>query len=130
MADHDPQSLPHETVPESVLVVEDNWLVAVEVTTWLKAAGFKVVGPAAQLALARELAQKPLDYAVVDLNVGGERADSLIEDLCERGVKVIVLSGYSPSHVLRDCVAASLMKPTTKDELLGALGSAARLAAV
>lgn len=106
---------------QSVLLVEDNWILATELAQWLKSAGVKLVGPAATLALARELAQRPLDAAIVDLNLGGERADPLIYELRERGVPVIVLSGYTPSHGVREQASAALTKPSSREEVLAAL---------
>jgi CheY-like chemotaxis protein len=108
---------------ESVLVAEDNCLLALEVDEWLKAEGFSVVGPAATLEKAQALAQAPLDLAVIDLNLGGRRADALVSELAARNVKVIVLSGYRLIAVEKNVVAV-LDKPCSREVLLSAVARA------
>lgn len=54
-----------------VLVVEDEYLIAMEVKRWLEHAGAAVVGPVPSVARALDLIEDgALDAAVLDLNLG------------------------------------------------------------
>ncbi|XYD12106.1 response regulator (plasmid) [Methylobacterium sp. NMS12] len=60
-------------VGRRVLVVEDEYLIAMEVKRWLLAAGADVVGPVPSVVQALDLIedQGTLDAAVLDVNLGG-----------------------------------------------------------
>jgi DNA-binding response OmpR family regulator len=82
----------------------------------------EVSGPAGKTADARRLADKHRpELAVVDINLKGEMAYSLIDDLHDRGVRVVVVSGYAVLPRLTAKVAAVLQKPFNGPELLAAL---------
>jgi DNA-binding response OmpR family regulator len=111
-----------------VLVVEDHWHVAQALKGLLEAQGLRVSGPAPTTADARRLAteQKP-DLAVVDIHLKLETTYSLIHQLDDQGVRVVVLSGYSVLAHLRQKVVAVLQKPFNGPELLAALRRARSL---
>ena len=100
-----------------VLVVEDTWHVAKALKSALEH-----VGPAATTAEARRLMveQMPL-VAVVDVNLKGEMAGGLIEELHDQGVSVVVVSGYAVPPISANKAAAILQKPFSGSELLAAL---------
>jgi DNA-binding response OmpR family regulator len=102
-----------------VLVVEDQWQVAMALKSFLEAHGMKVSGPAAKLADASRLAaeHKP-DLAIVDMNLKGEMAYPLIDELHDQGVRVVVISGYAVVPQVTDKVIAVLQKPFNGPELL------------
>ena len=106
----------------SVLIVEDQWHVARTLKSLLHTEGAEVRGPAATMADAQRLAveQKP-DLAVVDINLKGEMAYALIDQLHDQGVRVVVVSGYAVLPRLTDKVAAVLQKPFNAPELLTVL---------
>ena len=105
-----------------VLVVEDTWHVAKALKSALERLGMDVSGPAATTADARRLVveQMPL-VAVVDVNLKGEMAGGLIEELHDQGISVVVVSGYAVPPVSADKAAAILQKPFSGPELLAAL---------
>jgi DNA-binding response OmpR family regulator len=105
-----------------VLVVEDQWNVANALRSILEHEGMEVSGPAGKTADAHRLADehKP-ELAVVDINLKGEMAYSLIDDLHDRGVRVVVISGYAVLPRLSAKVAAVLQKPFNGPELLASL---------
>jgi DNA-binding response OmpR family regulator len=105
-----------------VLVVEDRWHVAKALKSLLEAEGMQVKGPAATTADALRLAteQKP-GVAVVDINLKGEMAYDLIDQLRDQGVYIVVASGYAILPQLTGKVAAVLQKPFNAPELLAAL---------
>ena len=60
------------TEPFAVLVVEDEFLVAFDLTAMLEGAAFTVLGPVADAAAALALvAQSQPDAALLDVNLGG-----------------------------------------------------------
>jgi CheY-like chemotaxis protein len=105
-----------------VLVVEDSWHVASALKALLEELGVKVAGPAATPGEAERLlaARKP-DAAIVDINLKGEMAYDLIDHLNERGVPVVVISGYAVPQVAKSKVAAVLQKPFSAKSLLAVL---------
>lgn len=105
-----------------VLVVEDQWHVASALKSVLEVEGMKVSGPASTASDASRLAteQKP-DLAVVDVNLKGELAYGLIDQLHDQGVRIVVVSGYAVLPRLTEKVAAILQKPFNGPELLAAL---------
>ena len=105
-----------------VLVVEDQWHVANAVRSLLELEGMEVSGPTGRTADARRLADDhKFEVAVVDINLKGEMAYSLIDDLQDRGVRVVVISGYAVLPRLSAKVAAVLQKPFNGPELLASL---------
>ncbi len=79
----------------SILVVEDEPLVAIELAALLRAAGWDVAGPAGTLTKAIELARSALcDCALLDINLKGERIDDVAAILAERGIPFVFATGY------------------------------------
>ena len=106
----------------SVLVVEDAWHVAKAMKGVLEQLGMHVLGPAATTLEARRLlaTQKPR-AAVVDVNLRGEMAWDLIDDLREQGIDVVVMSGYALPDTSRGRPLTHLQKPFDAAELMTAL---------
>ncbi len=105
-----------------VLVVEDQWHVANALRSLLELEGMEVSGPAGKAADGHRLADehKP-ELAVVDINLKGEMAYSLIDDLHDRGIRVVAISGYAVLPRLSAKVAAVLQKPFNGPDLLASL---------
>jgi CheY-like chemotaxis protein len=109
-----------------VLVVEDSWHVAQALKTLLEELGVSVAGPAATLDEAeRLLAARAPDVAIVDINLKGEMAYGLIDRLNDKGVRVVVISGYAVPQVAQAKVTAVLQKPFSAKTLLAILRQAA-----
>lgn len=108
-----------------ILLIEDDWFIADALASLLDAEGVDIVGPAATLEEAQRLAEtQAFDLAVVDLNLGGVRADPLVERLTRSSVPVIVVSAYE-THEFTDKVFATLQKPVAATALIRALAGAA-----
>jgi CheY-like chemotaxis protein len=109
-----------------ILVVEDHWQIASVLKTLLDDMGAEVTGPVATVAEAQRLTaeQKP-DLAVVDINLRGEMAYALIDQLYSQGVRLVVVTGYAVLPQATEKVAAVLHKPFNGPELLAALRRAA-----
>ena len=86
-----------------VLVVEDQWHVANALRSLLEVEGMEVSGPAGKTADAHRLADehKP-ELAVVDINLKGEMAYSLIDNLHDLGVRASCV-------ISRLCSAAAIV---------------------
>src|SRR5215831_2898701 len=86
----------------SILLVEDEPLLAMDVETCLTAAGYRVIGPAATTADAsRLIGTERVDLAVLDLNLGTEMAFALPDLLADRQIPFIILTGHSPTTIAR-----------------------------
>ncbi|MCF6370255.1 response regulator [Rhizobium halophilum] len=80
----------------SILVLEDDVLLAMDVEDFLVGQGFRVLGPFGRINQALEaLKASPPDGAIVDLNLNGELSFPVIDALRARGIPVIVCSGYA-----------------------------------
>jgi DNA-binding response OmpR family regulator len=105
-----------------VLLVEDSWHVAKALKSVLEQVGMEVSGPTATTTAARRLiAEQMPRLAVVDINLKGELACGLIEELHDQGVSVVVVSGYGIPPISAEKTAVILQKPVSGPELLSAL---------
>jgi DNA-binding NtrC family response regulator len=106
-----------------ILLVEDSWHLGVAMKNLLQVLGADVAGPAATAAEAeRLLLEQAPDVALVDFHLrDDERADALIDRLHDRGVRVVVISGYSVVPLAPEKVVAILKKPVTQSQLLATL---------
>lgn len=79
-----------------VLIVEDSPVIAEDTEQMIAELGCFVVGPATNMADARQLAEKEqLDAAVVDINIRGGKAFPVLRILEDRGVPFLLTSGYA-----------------------------------
>jgi CheY-like chemotaxis protein len=85
-----------------ILVVEDEYLIAMSLADALDNAGSVVVGPVPSVAKAiKTIDSEPhIDAAVVDVNLGGELAYAVADMLIARKIPFIFTSGYE-DNVLR-----------------------------
>src|SRR5262245_10089927 len=105
-----------------VLVVEDGWQVADGLKLALEQWGMLVAGPVATAREARCLViECRPDLAVVDVNLKGEMAYGLMDWLHDRGIPVVVISGYEDLPGSLGKFAAILQKPFTDAALLATL---------
>ena len=118
-----------------VLVVEDEWLISIQLEQTLAAAGFEVVGTAASAATAVALAgrERP-DLVLMDIRLRGP-ADGIeaAREIADRfGIRSLFVSahGSDPATVARGSSvspAGWLPKPFTEAELLRAVRAALSL---
>ena len=86
-----------------VLVVEDEYLVALEVVNTLIDAGCIVVGPFASVQEALAAAKvENVDLALLDVNVAGEMVFPVAYFLEQAGTPFLFATGYGQSFLPRD----------------------------
>jgi CheY-like chemotaxis protein len=106
-----------------VLVVEDDYLVAMDIVRALERAGAEVIGPAPGVDAALDaLEQSAPDGAILDINLGGEMAFPVADALLARGVPFVFATGYDAqiipprfTHVKR------CEKPMASEQICAAL---------
>jgi two-component SAPR family response regulator len=110
-----------------VLVVEDEFLLAMELEALLERRGCTVLGPVPTVcqALAMLDDEQP-EVALLDVNLKRERATPVAAALIDRGVPFVVVTGYSERQLsepeLR--VAPRVEKPVTYRALGRAMAQA------
>jgi two-component SAPR family response regulator len=79
-----------------VLVVEDEFLLAMELESLLARRGCTVLGPVPTVnqALAMLDRERP-EMVLLDVNLKGERATPVAAALIDRGVPFVLITGYS-----------------------------------
>lgn len=112
---------------KTLLIVEDEAIIALDLAETARRAGFVVAGPYGDAAGAlRDLERAVPDAAVLDVNLGnGNTSEELAERLQEMGVPFLFLSGHTSSKFemfARFPGVNRIAKPCMPDDLLGALG--------
>ena len=120
MASSDPQEA---LTGFRVLIVEDAWQVAIGLKQLLEAWGADVAGPVSTSADAERLiSQRILDAAVVDIHLRkGDKSYGLIDRLHARGIRTVVITGFSDVSLEPGKAVAVLQKPFSEESLLAAL---------
>jgi DNA-binding response OmpR family regulator len=107
-----------------ILVVEDEYMIAMQVKRWLHDAGAEVIGPVPSVLQALPLiGQVPLDAAVLDINLGfGGTAFPIADRLHDFGVPHLFATA---EHRIADGAAYGdrtvLPKPFQAEELVQAV---------
>ncbi|MBT1160180.1 response regulator [Aminobacter anthyllidis] len=83
-----------------VLVVEDEYLLAMLLVDDLQAAGFVPLGPFSTLETALEASRRlTFDMATLDVNLNGQWVYPLADELLTRGIPFLFLTGYAPADM-------------------------------
>lgn len=114
-----------------ILIVEDEWLVSLQIEQTLTAAGLEIVGTAGDAATAVALAgrHRP-DLVLMDIRLQGELDGiSAAREIAERfGIPSLFVSAHTDQRTMTRSLAVRpagwLPKPFTKDELVKAVQAA------
>jgi two-component system, response regulator PdtaR len=111
-----------------VLVVEDEFLIAMDLEDLLERHGWCVLGPAASVAQALRLLDgdgQP-DVALLDVNLGGELVTPVAEALRARGVPFVLASAYDRADLVAPALVGvpNVGKLIDEKRLLAALAQA------
>jgi len=106
-----------------VLVVEDEFMIALDISQQLADAGFEVVGPAKSVTKALGFVAEPgCDVAVLDVNLAGETSEPIAQKLQASGKPFVILSGYPTDEQLPWFNGAIVLrKPSPMTALLSAV---------
>ena len=109
--------------PHPILVVEDEFLIALDIVAALENAGIAVAGPASTVSDAlAAIEREPLGGALLDAHLGGESAGRIADALASRGLPFAFVSGYGPESLPPAHRSAPLVrKPFTDRDLLAAI---------
>jgi len=112
-----------------VLVVEDEFLIAMDLALLLERQGWRVLGPAATVKQALRLLERgeePPDVALLDVNLHGELVTPVAERLRASGIPFVLASAYDRVDLLAPALAGvpNLGKPTDARRLLATLAQA------
>lgn len=111
--------------PKRIMVVEDEFLLALDLEAALQNAGYVVLGPVGAVEEAIDLALKATpDAALLDANLNGFPVDRVAETLNDAGIPFLFVSGYGRDSLperFRDKFLVS--KPFEEARLLGAIAA-------
>jgi CheY-like chemotaxis protein len=104
-----------------ILVVEDEFLIALDIAGALEQGGLQVIGPLASVRDALSaLEREHVDGALLDANLGGEQVGKVADALFARRVPFAFVSGYGREQLPPQHRNVPLIgKPFTSEALLG-----------
>ncbi|MGC4025839.1 MAG: response regulator [Mesorhizobium sp.] len=112
-----------QTLPRRAFIVEDEYFVLLDIKDALTRMGCLVVHAAGSLKEAVEWAAKvEADFAVIDVNIKGDKVYPAAEILKERGLPFVFCTGYDQEYLDPQWANyPSIQKPFSVDELAMAL---------
>jgi CheY-like chemotaxis protein len=108
----------------TILVVEDEFLIAHEIASALLENGVEVVGPVGSVEAALELIEggPALDAAVLDVDLMGNKVFPVADSLADRRTPFLFSTGYDADVIPeRHQRAIRITKPATAEQIIGAL---------
>lgn len=117
-----------KSVPDRILVVEDEAIVAMMLEDMLAELGYAVVGPVTRFERALELARgAAIDAAVLDVNLNGRDTYAVADALNARAIPFVFATGYGAKELAERFRGTPVtQKPFHRDDLERALGAAMR----
>ena len=110
-------------IGKRVLILEDEYLLAMEAAETLEELGAVVVGPAHRVEAAKVLVLGGnIDVALLDMNINGEPSSPIAELLSACGVPYVYATGYGAAADVPKGVMI-VDKPYTREEIETALTS-------
>lgn len=111
---------------KSVLMVEDEYLIADALCSAFEMEGVRMVGPFPSVASAMQALDQGVkaDAAILDVNLNGERVFPLADRLMADNVPIVLTTGYDGDAIPRDYAHLErLQKPVHLSELFGCLNN-------
>ncbi len=108
---------------KSILLVEDEFLLALQLEELLESRGASVHGPYRTLDDALKAAQsEDFDFAILDINLNGTMVYPVADHLLARRTPFLFLTGYSQANLPERFRAVTrLNKPCDPNQLVAAL---------
>lgn len=102
-----------------ILLIEDSWIVAQSYAALLDNLGAEVLGPVVTVAEALRLIKDgPIDVALVDMELQGELAFEVVDELALREIPAVVVTGLDVAEQLGGKARAFLRKPIRVEALI------------
>ncbi len=114
------------TLPERVLVVEDNMIIALSTEDSLADLGVAQIDLQSTVAgTLAAIAENPPDFAIIDYNLGTESSLTITKELAERKIDFVLATGYSEMGEQLEGLGASgmMQKPYGTEEIAAALSA-------
>ncbi|WP_170854975.1 response regulator [Xaviernesmea oryzae] len=110
---------PSDVAPiKRILVLEDNFIIAMEAEDILRSLGVEHVEIATNAQQARQLAgEHAFDFALLDVNLGSETSFAFADELSARGTPFGFVTGYGESAVFPPALRSlpRITKPFNED---------------
>jgi DNA-binding NtrC family response regulator len=119
---------PHDGMPDDVLIVEDDPIIALDFEDTILGFGVKAVRTAGNVASALDLiAERPPEFALLDVGLTREKSFAIAEQLEALEIPFVFISGYGADVSLPAAFAdrPRLPKPYSTDALKALLKSRA-----
>jgi CheY-like chemotaxis protein len=106
-----------------VLVIEDQYLIAMEIAEALEEAGAEIVGPTGSVSsAAKPIHDDGFDLAVVDVQLRDGEAYPLVDELQKARIPMVFLTGYERPQLRREYRGLPhVIKPFEPKQLVSAL---------
>lgn len=103
-----------------VFVLDDEPLVALDVSVYLAAAGCEIVGPTGTIPEAKLLVERAdFDVALLDLNIEGTLSEEIAQILSRKNIPFAFVTGYSRTALpAKFRQSLMLSKPFVREQLL------------
>jgi DNA-binding response OmpR family regulator len=107
-----------------ILIVEDEYFLADDLSQTLSEEGAEIIGPFASVDEALIIAREaPIDAAVLDVNLRGDMVFPVADALRERGIPFIFATGYDEATLpARFVDTPRVEKPFKGDRIAAILG--------
>ncbi len=118
--------MPQSVLPDTVLVVEDSIIIALDTEEILTRIGIANVDVASSVNGAMDaIAKRQPNFAIVDFNLGAESSVPVTEELVRRGVPFVLATGYTGMEEKAEEIGAFavLSKPYGQTEIEGLLNA-------
>jgi light-regulated signal transduction histidine kinase (bacteriophytochrome) len=124
---------PDEAISDgSVMILEDNYVIANEMKSWFRKLGFRhIVTVSTVMQALQKLRDERFDFCMLDVNIRGEWSKPVASRLTELGAPFAFASGYgaASAEICQSFEAPLLTKPITINEIRGVLINAGALPA-
>ena len=106
----------------AILIVEDAFLVGLQLKRDVEALGYEVLGPAPRVEAAMALMDAPnLACAILDVNLGEGDSTPVARALSERGAPFLFITGYESGDLSGFDDPIMLRKPATQAQIAEAI---------
>lgn len=108
-----------------ILIVEDEFLIALHLADLLVEMGYRIAGPVDNLDEAIVFARdEEIDFAILDINLAGTRSFPVADVLKQRGIPFLFESGYGSDGLVDGYRhITTLAKPYAPQELERAIAA-------